>query len=119
MISNGGMAAQLESLTVDTYRISGLAAGTSTSGAAPVVGNTVTVSNFRSLTWTFLRQTKQDDGTGNIARLEVGAWAYMPGSGPQYQTQGQSIQSSTGQIITTPYTLTAFGDCFVEVVVIK
>ena len=112
-------------VTVDTYRIAGnVAAATSTPSNAPasvpVVGNTVTISPpYKSLSWTFLRETSQDPGTGAVAKLTVNGFDYYAGSGPQYQTIGQNLQTANGELFNTTYTFTAVGTCFVEIVVTK
>lgn len=112
-------------VTVDTYRIAGnVAAATSTPSNAPasvpVVGNTVTISPpFKSLSWNFLRETSQDPGTGAVAKLTVNGFDYYAGSGPQYQTVGQNLQTANGELFNTTYTFTAVGTCFVEIVVTK
>ena len=112
-------------ITVDTYRIAGnVAVATSTPSNAPasvpVVGTTVTISPpYKSLSWNFLRETSQDPGTGAVAKLTVNGFDYYAGSGPQYQTVGQNLQTANGELFNTTYTFTAVGTCFVEIVVTK
>lgn len=125
-IVSGGLVAQQESLTVDTYRLDGTVAGAVVStpsnapASVPVVGNTVTINGpYKGLTVTFLRQTAQDPGTGAVAKLIANGFEIWAGSGPVYLSSGFNLQSSAGQVFNTTYTFTATGTVYVEIVVIK
>lgn len=113
-----------ETLTTETYRIAGTAAGTSTPSTAPAsvptVGNTVTIAPpYRALSWVWLRQTDQDPGDGTVAKLTVNGFEYNAGNGPVYQTTGGQLTSDNGQTFDTTYTLTASGEAYVEITVIR
>ena len=113
-----------ETLTTETYRIAGTAAGTSTPSTAPAsvptVGNTVTITPpYRALSWVWLRQTEQDPGAGSVAKLTVNGFEYNAGNGPVYQTTGGQITADNGQSFNTTYAFTASGEAYVEITVIR
>lgn len=113
-----------ETLTTETYRIAGTAAGVSTASTAPAsvptVGNTVTIAPpYRALSWVWLRQTAQDPGNGTVAKLTVNGFEYNAGNGPVYQTTGGQIDADNGQSFNTTYAFTASGEAYVEITVIR
>lgn len=113
-----------ETLTTETYRIAGPAVGASTPSTGPAsnptVGNTVAISPpYRALSWVWLRQTQQDPGDGTVAKLTVNGFEYNAGNGPVYATAGGQITADNGQTFLTPYVLTAAGQAYVEITVIR
>lgn len=110
-----------DSRVIQTYRIAGTAAGTSTPstvpGDNPTVGNTVTIAaGFKSISWEFLRQTAQSSGAAD--QLTINGFIVFPGSGVQYQQIGKTIGLDGGKS-ANPYQFTAVGNVFIEITVIR